>query len=492
MKSIKTLLVATALAVATVPFLDSQTKRDGIALGDGVKVDGVALTGGTSPKIDGLTVSVSGGGAPSLLVDEDFEEVGTPTANTWSTAGDPDFDSTAHTVLTSQALQIDAITDYAEVTVGSTARFSKFELEVSALPGSTQSAAGFRTSASAALALFRINATGNVSLYANGADSAFSSTFAISTGTKYYCWVDWAPSGSCYAGISTTDSRPVDGTDTATAFAVTKGGGTGTVDIFRFGTYAGNYLYADNLKVDDVAIDGGGGGGTSPGTANLLAWWDLEEGADFASGTADAHTTGFDLVVKGGTVTSTTGYSGGGIQGDGATPNYGHLRNNVQDSPFDGLANASVTFWVNWNGDTASTAFQRFISCYNTTGNNRQFYVVNSDSDPYIRANFSGDGATFVGTTGTIAINTATWTHVAVTFEGSTAVKIYINGTLDITNTTSIPATLYDATEYVYLCGHTSSNNSVNGKMDEVALWSKTLSDDEITFLANGNFYPDL
>ena len=54
----------------------------------------------------------------------------------------------------------------------------------------------------------------------------------------------------------------------------------------------------------------GGGAGTNPTAANLIAWWDMEE----SSGTRDNKegTAALDLSESGGTISSTTGLVGSG------------------------------------------------------------------------------------------------------------------------------------------------------------------------------------
>ncbi|MBO9692805.1 endo-beta-N-acetylglucosaminidase H [Chryseobacterium sp.] len=75
------------------------------------------------------------------------------------------------------------------------------------------------------------------------------------------------------------------------------------------------------------------------------------------------------------------------------------------------------------------------------------------------------------------ALNANTWYHVAATYDGSN-MKIYINGTLDATKaqTGSVNSTGAFNVGYLY-----NTSRNFNGKIDEVRVWKRALSQTEIS-----------
>ena len=73
----------------------------------------------------------------------------------------------------------------------------------------------------------------------------------------------------------------------------------------------GNSMIAVALKPD-----GGGGGGTSPGTTNLLAWYEMN---DASGGAVDSHSGSYDLTENGTPLYAQTGVNGNAIDFDGST-----------------------------------------------------------------------------------------------------------------------------------------------------------------------------
>ncbi len=74
------------------------------------------------------------------------------------------------------------------------------------------------------------------------------------------------------------------------------------------------------------------------------------------------------------------------------------------------------------------------------------------------------------------AFNTNTWYHVAATYDG-TAMKIYVNGTLDA----SVPATgNFTANGILYLGRNYDNSRTINGFLDEFRVWKRALTAQEI------------
>jgi hypothetical protein len=76
----------------------------------------------------------------------------------------------------------------------------------------------------------------------------------------------------------------------------------------------------------------------------------------------------------------------------------------------------------------------------------------------------------------------STWTHIAFTFDGGTAVALYINGALAATGTTGG----YSTGATLTTIGNVSATGtSVKGAIDEVGMWARKLSAGEISQVFN-------
>ena len=94
-------------------------------------------------------------------------------------------------------------------------------------------------------------------------------------------------------------------------------------------------------------------------------------------------------------------------------------------------------------------------------------------------------------TTNNVFSSTGTWYHVVVTYDGSATaagVHIYVNGT-DQTLTTNVDAlTLSTVFTNAFRIGESSDGiGDMNGLIDEVGIWNKVLSSQEIADLYNSN-----
>ncbi len=123
---------------------------------------------------------------------------------------------------------------------------------------------------------------------------------------------------------------------------------------------------------------------------------------------------------------------------------------------------------------TGTAATSAYCLTVNTSGQ-LQMLVVNST------------GPAIVTTTGTTAMSTSTWYHVAGVFKSATSVTLYINGYQDTQNTTSIPTTLQNPTTILDIGGENAGSNLMNGSIDNVNIFNSALTSDQIKVLYNQN-----
>ena len=180
-----------------------------------------------------------------------------------------------------------------------------------------------------------------------------------------------------------------------------------------------------------------------------------------------------------GGVTFTTGKVGNAFTFNGS--NYVSLPNNSLNFTGD----FSYSLWVNLTNLTGLIPlinnFDHVVSDY------RGNMIFLSGTTLYFRINYSN--ANPVDLTWTYP-GTNQWVHVVVTRKASTRSRMYINGTLVISNTSTINPTYYPTMPYNTIGAYYDSNGYrylKNGdKVDAVMAWDKELTETEIASLYNG------
>lgn len=102
---------------------------------------------------------------------------------------------------------------------------------------------------------------------------------------------------------------------------------------------------------------------------------------------------------------------------------------------------------------------------WNTTGNQRS-YIVRFTSTPDIRALISSNGTAETSVTSTVAYAATTWFMYALVFVPSTSLALYINSgglMTATTNTTSIPASIFDSTSAFAIMGNGAGSELLDG-----------------------------
>lgn len=92
-----------------------------------------------------------------------------------------------------------------------------------------------------------------------------------------------------------------------------------------------------------------------------------------------------------------------------------------------------------------------------------------------------------------IPLQPGTWYHLAGQFIPSTAVQIWLNGVLSKEKTTSIPATMHDPANDVWIGNRSDGSQGINGKIDDVRIYDKEKTDAEIqSIYAGGGVIADI
>lgn len=204
---------------------------------------------------------------------------------------------------------------------------------------------------------------------------------------------------------------------------------------------------------------------------SLVSYWNLNE----SSGNA-ADSFGSNTLTNTG-VTYTTGInSNGGVFSESSD------KLAITDASQSGLdfdGDFTFSFWVNLTSNTSSSFFAK------QGANGYRMRIYNGDDMELII--FQGAATTQVIKTG---LSTGSWHHIVGQRTGDTVQIKFDNSAWtsqggahrDITNTGDFN-----------MGNSTAVNDPVQGMMDEVGIWSRALTDDEITTLYNsgaGTFYP--
>lgn len=190
--------------------------------GDGIQDsagnDLATFTGRQADVANGSTVSGYD------LVEENCEGSGTPSG--WTDTGTPNWDYTVSVGEGSHSVLCSSGQSSYKTFAGNTTVHAHVLFRIpNSMPGATVTLAAIRDSGGSALALLRVNATGNVAVYANGSDSTFT-VDAVAHSTWYHGWITFVSGGTCTAAFASQASggtKPTSGN----AFA-SKTGGTGT------------------------------------------------------------------------------------------------------------------------------------------------------------------------------------------------------------------------------------------------------------------------
>jgi hypothetical protein len=169
--------------------------------------------------------------------------------------------------------------------------------------------------------------------------------------------------------------------------------------------------------------------------------------------------------------------SGPGLLGDAAMNDAEYLDCQLSAdlaAPFSGPAR-SVSWWVNPSSLPASN-FQIFLCLDGGDQTDYPDYAVQCFAVGYFDfcAQFFGP---YVSLLGFIAFDA--WNHLVATSDGTTA-RLYLNG---VCVATDVPADSSPAK--LWIGNYYDMDRSIVGSLDEVGLWNRCLTDDEIASLYN-------
>ena len=187
-----------------------------------------------------------------------------------------------------------------------------------------------------------------------------------------------------------------------------------------------------------------------------------------------------------------------------ANPNSYHFESGGTDEAF------SISAWVN-GGDSPPKRFRvasKGHGAYDEEETAQEWYLTTGDppwydptANPPIDFKLFGNaaGSIYIERHGGAVAISGSWNHLVATYDGSGKadnIKFYLNGS-DITSTTNTFSAgtwsaLNDSEAPVIIGGIAGNSDRFKGYLDEVSIWSKELSSEDVTTIYNGGTANDI
>ncbi len=139
----------------------------------------------------------------------------------------------------------------------------------------------------------------------------------------------------------------------------------------------------------------------------------------------------------------------------------------------------SISTWILWDGSYNGSALSGVVNAMNGSNNvGWSLYVTN---DGTLRFLYNTSSSTFLSRSSSVgAVSTGTWLNVAITLDLSTTspLNMYVNGSSVYSGTLG-NVTLNTTTQAISL-GSVDGGRSLNGNMDDFAMWDTVLTSAKI------------
>jgi hypothetical protein len=216
--------------------------------------------------------------------------------------------------------------------------------------------------------------------------------------------------------------------------------------------------------------------------SNLVAYWKLDE----SSGNP-ADSQSFNTLTNNNTILFAAGKINNAADLEAGNNQYFSITDVSQVGLDVGTA-FSASFWVKVESDPANNTDYSILGKW---GQNQHGYLIQySDvgGTKKVRVFTSSTTTGVTEANANVTLTSGTFFHVAVTYNGTNSVKIYVNGT-DVTTANTSAASIFDNTAAFELGAHVNDSGSqvsnYDGLLDEVGVWTRVLSAGEIAVLYN-------
>lgn len=235
------------------------------------------------------------------------------------------------------------------------------------------------------------------------------------------------------------------------------------------------YMQKTKTNESTIKVEGAGSMKISSGApqsdANTVGLWHFEE-----TGGTSAYIKDSSGNTNNGFPTGTSIVNGVSAKGRGFTGT-GDIITVTNSSPLQVTGALSIEAWVK----SSATAAYRGIVGKMGMGPPLFGYLLRESSLGFAEFGISTTGSYYQNVVGTTLINDNKWHHIVGTYVPSTSLNIYVDGSLQNSNVTSIPASIYNTTSDVVIgCTYTGMIECMNGSIDEVKISNITRTTEEI------------
>jgi len=208
-------------------------------------------------------------------------------------------------------------------------------------------------------------------------------------------------------------------------------------------------------------------------TNNLVSWWPFSGNANDESGNANNGT------VNGATLTTD--------RFGNANSAYSFLNNEILISNQfynNGWINSTVSLWFLTNNNN-----QDMQNIFNTTPHNLEGFGFNHENQPILLSHWKNENPS-TGQWNIFSanplnynpVNNLTWYHLVIVKSGN-SYSYFVNGVLDKNSVVTI-SPLSQLTGLRF--GSIGGGEYLNGKLDDIGIWNRALTQEEITSLYTG------
>ncbi|MFH1431724.1 MAG: DUF2341 domain-containing protein, partial [archaeon] len=130
--------------------------------------------------------------------------------------------------------------------------------------------------------------------------------------------------------------------------------------------------------------------------------------------------------------------------------------------------------WVKWNG----TENPYFVT--KTGDSTHRSYDLSGNVDGTVEFRVGGTSCNIIQSSGGLVVPADEWIHLAGVYEPSGYIRLYVDGSIAKENTTSVPSSQCENGLNWFIGAREGNQGFSNGTIDEVRIYNRTLSPDEI------------
>jgi len=237
-----------------------------------------------------------------------------------------------------------------------------------------------------------------------------------------------------------------------------------SIILFILIAIAGGFWYFSKNKLEKTEA--------AANRTGLIGWWNMDTNN-----------------INGATVYDKSGFGNDGTMFLGPTTSIGKIKqalnfNNsyiwASDAKLKPTSGITVATWVKF--DSLSPANQGLVNRRKVDGVNQGYEMETANNTVALCVYVTGGWK--CSPNSNQGLITGVWYHIAGTYDGSN-VRTYINGVEFGTGTAASGAITYDATGNLYMGAEEGASRNLFGSMDDVRVYNRALSAQEVTQLYN-------